>query len=571
MILRILTAGLLTGGLALTGSGAAFAAPAPADLPVSLVVGLRPSAATGTAVVDRLEDSVDVVESEPLTGAVAVDVPASQVADAAAALRSNPAVAYVEQDHVAAIAAITPNDPAFRQQWGLTRTNVGAAWSTTRGSGDVVIAVVDTGVKPLPDFAGRLLPGYDFVNKDSNATDDHGHGTMAAGVSAATGNNGTGIAGVCWSCKILPVKALNAKGLGTYSDIAEGVRWAADQGADIINLSLGGTADSQLMRDAITYAMSKGALVLAAAGNEGSPALHYPAAIPDVLAVGGSTATDTRYPWSNYGSSWVDLAAPGCNPAQGLTGAVSQFCGTSSATPFASGVAALLASTSPAPDAAAIRTALTSSATRISGSWVAGSSGRVDAAAALASLPAPGDTTGPATSFLSPSGSALVRGTVTVSARATDDVGIAKVELLANNVVVGVDRVAPYAFSWRPSIRGGNVTLGLRAYDRGGNLATAARQVRVDNAGPAVRITSGPANGTRKLARTVRLAAQSSDANGIRSMELLVNGKVVQRYAGVRRTFTIATAKYGKTLRVQVRAYDRAGNVAYAPTRTWRR
>ena len=155
------------------------------------------------------------------------------------------------------------------------------------------------------------------------------------------------------------MKVLGAGGSGSYSDIAEGIRYAADQGADIINLSLGGAADSQLLRDAVTYAAGKGALVLAAAGNDGSSALHYPAAIPAVLAVGGSTAGDARYPWSNYGSNWVDIAAPGCNPAQGRNGVVGQFCGTSSATPFAAGVAALLASTTPAPTAATIRKALT--------------------------------------------------------------------------------------------------------------------------------------------------------------------------------------------------------------------
>src|SRR6202042_2322252 len=145
---------------------------------------------------------------------------------------------------------------------------------------------------------------------------------------------------------------------GAYSTIADGIRYAADQGATIINLSLGGDEDSPILRDAVAYAVGKGSLVLAAAGNEGTSAPHYPAAIPSVVAVGGVTSTGARYSWSNYGS-WVDVTAPGCSPSQALNGVVMQYCGTSSATPFTAGVAGLLASTDPAPSADTIRAALT--------------------------------------------------------------------------------------------------------------------------------------------------------------------------------------------------------------------
>ena len=240
------------------------------------------------------------------------------------------------------------------------------------------MAVVDTGVSPLPDLAGRILPGHDFVHGTGNAADDNGHGTMAAGVIAAAGNNRTGVAGICWNCRILPVKVLDARGSGSYVNIAAGIRYAADRGAQIISLSLGGPDDSQLLRAAVAYAAGKGALVIAAAGNKGSSAPHFPAAIPPVLAVGAVTSTDVRYPWSNYGKGWVGITAPGCNPAQSRTGAVGQYCGTSSATPFVAGVAALLASTVPMPSAAQIRAALVRSSIK--------PSGRVDAVAALDEL-----------------------------------------------------------------------------------------------------------------------------------------------------------------------------------------
>ena len=295
---------------------------------------------------------------------------------------------------------------------------------------------------------------------------------MAAGVIGATAGNGVGIAGICSACKILPVKVLGAKGTGLYSDIAEGIRYSADKGADIINLSLGGSSDSQMLRDAVAYAVGKGSLVLAAAGNEGSSKPHYPAAMPGVLSVGGSTAGEARYPWSNHGSTWVDIAAPGCNPAQDLNGKLVQFCGTSSATPFTAGVAALLASTSPQPTAEMITRALTGSAAPLAGNWVA--SGRIDAGAALSVLPmARVDTVAPTTSFRFPATATKVRGIVSVGARAADANGVRKVELWAGTQLVGTDTTSPYAFRWNVGGRTGAVHLTLKAYDRAGNMTSA--------------------------------------------------------------------------------------------------
>jgi hypothetical protein len=195
----------------------------------------------------------------------------------------------------------------------------------------------------------------------------------------------------------------------------------------------------------------------------------------------------------------------------------------------------------------------------------------VNAAAALATLPVADDHVPPATSFRSPSGNALVRGTVTVTAAATDDIGIAKVQLLADGVVVGTDRVAPYSFAWKTGGRGQAVTLGLRTYDRGGNVISATRQVTVDNWGPSVRITSGPAGGTRQVRKTKYVTATAADTHGVTRLELLVDGKVTQRYAGSTHKFAVQTWKHGAVMTVQVRAYDRAGNARSAPARKWYR
>jgi thermitase len=428
----------------------------------TLVVGLRPSADGRQALA-----GIDSVRTEALPGAVAVDVPADRVADATRKLAADPDVAYVEPDHVAHAAALTPNDPGYKSQWGAVQTRVNQAWSSVRGANRVVIAVVDTGVTATPDLAGRVLQGHDFVNNDDDPRDDSGHGTMAAEVIGADGYNGTGIAGVCWACRILPVKVLGKDGSGSYTDIAEGIRYAADHGATIINLSLSGIDDSQLLRDAVTYATGKGALVLAAAGNDGSSVAHYPAAIPAVVAVGGETSTGTRYSWSNYGS-WVDVTAPGCNPSQALNGAIEQYCGTSSATPFTAGVAGLLASTDPAPSAATIRAALVAS--RV------GAVGRVDALNALARLPYAGDTTAPAVVFAATP--RLKSGVVTATVAASDQHGVARVQFYAGGRLVATDTTAPYSFAWKANIKG-LVAIQARAYDRAGNAAGTARGVRI--------------------------------------------------------------------------------------------
>jgi len=436
-------------------------------------------------------------------------------------------------------APVRPNDPGLSGQWGIAQTRVDEAWSTTRGSSRVIVAVLDTGVSPLPDLAGRLLPGRDFANHDNDAADDNGHGTMAATVIAASADNRTGIAGVCWFCRILPVKVLNAKGGGSYTDIALGLRYAADRGASVISLSLGGSEDSAMLRDAVAYAEGKGALVVAAAGNRGVTAPHFPAAFPSVLAVGGVTPTGTRYAWSNYGG-WVDVTAPGCNPAQGPSGTVGQYCGTSSATPFVAGAAGLLASTDPAPSGAAVRSALLASR--------AIPSGRIDVAAALRSLPYDGDVLRPSAAFGAVR--AVVRGRVTITAAASDQHGVSRVQLYAGGRLIATDTTAPYSFTWQSAPISATVALELRAYDRHGNRTVVRRTVRADNAGPVVRLA--------KAGRT--MTARATDPSGVARLELVVNGRVTARHAGATRRFAVPA----RARSVQVRAYDRAGNVRVA-------
>ncbi|MBN1221648.1 MAG: peptidase S8 [Candidatus Aminicenantes bacterium] len=244
------------------------------------------------------------------------------------AYSKNPDVEFVEPNYVARITE-TPNDSLFSYQYALNNTGqaIGipgsptgraradikatAAWDETIGLEATVIAIVDTGVEILhPDLQDKIISGgRDFVNSDFDADDDNGHGTHVAGIAAADTHNTEGIAGVAWDCRILPVKVMDADGSGLYSWIIDGIRWAADNEVHVINLSLGGDADADSLRAAITYAVSKGIVCVASGGNDGSSVL-YPAAYDNCLAVAATDYNDDRPDWSNSGPE-IDVAAPG--------------------------------------------------------------------------------------------------------------------------------------------------------------------------------------------------------------------------------------------------------------------
>jgi Subtilase family len=296
-------------------------------------------------------------------------------------------VRFVERNHVVMriassnAAQTIPTDPLWRDQWGPSQIGAPAAWAVTMGSPRVVIAVLDTGVDlSQPDLQGALVPGYNVVAGNSDPGDDNGHGTRTAGIVGARADNGVGVSGVCPRCSVMPVKVVGANGSGTDLDVASGITWATNHGAQVLSLSLGGT-QSDAVAAAVAYAESKGVLVVAAAGNGGSTQPFYPAADPGVLSVAGTQTDDHLFPWSNYGS-WVAVAAPGCDTTTFMGGGYGQFCGTSASTPVVAGLAGLALSYSPTSSADAIEHAIVSSAHTIDG--VAG--GRVDAARTLAAL-----------------------------------------------------------------------------------------------------------------------------------------------------------------------------------------
>lgn len=286
-------------------------------------------------------------------------------------LRANPAVAYAEPNARATTATV-PNDPGYPHQWGLAQTQASQAWDIQTGHAGIVIAIVDTGVDPQhPDLVGKSMPGWNFdassASYETAATaDDNGHGTHVAGIAAVATNNSVGVAGSCPGCQFMPVKVLGTSGNGTYDAVAAGIIYAADHGARIINLSLSGPTFSYALQDAVKYAASRGALLVAAAGNHSSDMIMYPAALPNVLAVAATDSADRRASFSNF-NTYISVAAPGVgvystswSSAQGST--YTTLSGTSMSTAMVAGLAGLLAAQDGSRTSAALRTLIETTA-----------------------------------------------------------------------------------------------------------------------------------------------------------------------------------------------------------------
>jgi subtilisin family serine protease len=367
-------------------------------------------------------DALNVVE---------VRVPRSNLQGATRTLSSLASVETVEREGFAYASDVMPNDPYFPWtgsnvlsggQWGHAVTHAPAAWGITKGSPNVTVAVVDTGIDDAhPDLNGQLVPGTSVIG--GSTIDTQGHGEYVAGVISANSNNGIGGAGYCWTCHVMPVKITNSTS-ATYGDLASGIVWATDHGARIINASYAGTTRSSTLDAAVSYAETRGALVVAAAGNAGCNCATYPAASPGAIGVAASDALDNLMNYSNFGT-WVPVAAPTGDITTWLTFngqpyGYAPVGGTSISAPVVSGILALMLSWQPQATPAELKTALYASADPISGLTQSGAPagvryGRVNAYQALLAVGATPSTDPSPSASPSPDPSPAPSQTVTPS------------------------------------------------------------------------------------------------------------------------------------------------------------
>ena len=373
-----------------------------------VLIKFKPDTSQNTIDNELKRHGAKVTDQVAAIGVLVLAVPQNAESRIISALLRNPNVEFAEADYLA-FATAAP-DTFFTNQWGLENTgqtikgqvgtidadiNALTAWNTTTGI-NIKVAILDTGIdQDHEDLSAKIV---NKVNDQKNFTtsstidDLYGHGTHVGGIVAAVTNNGTGVAGGCPDCVLMNGKVLRDDGAGAYSWIANGIIWSADNGAKVINMSLGGSSPSRTLENAVNYAWNKGVVLTGAAGNSGNQSKTYPGAYKNVIAVAATNNRDQKASFSSYGAKWVDVAAPGQDifstfpnhPYKINKSANYDFgSGTSMATPMTSATAALIWSTGYGTSASSVRSRLESTADKISGTGTYWSAGRVNAAAAV--------------------------------------------------------------------------------------------------------------------------------------------------------------------------------------------
>jgi hypothetical protein len=512
------------------------------------------------------------------TGVEVIEVPAGSEVEVANRLRKNRRFAFAEPDMLVDPIAVV-NDPSFGNQWHLQTMNVPAAWNHANGRG-VTVAVCDTGVNANhPDLVGQVVPGWNTSSNSDDTSDVNGHGTLVSGVVAAAANNAVGGASVAPGARVMAMRVTDRTDGSAYlSDLAACVTWAADHGARVANLSYSGVPGSLSVGSAASYMMSKGGVVVAAAGNDGAD-MKYDNS-PYIFTAAATDSADNRASYSNFGN-YVDIAAPGSGIyTTNRNGGYSAVSGTSFASPDAAGTVALVMSANPGLTPTDVLSVIANTAKdRGTAGWDPYYGfGRVDAGAAVALAvdAVTSDRTPPAVAVLNPLGGTTVVDQVTVEVQATDDFGVTSVELLANGVVVASDTQedpkSPYAyrFSWNSkSVSDGTHRLSARAKDAAGNVGSAREvSVTVKNAvdtTPPTISSLQPASGAT-VSGSATLSATATDNVAVASLVVSANGFQCTGKTNVSCTWNLTGVAAG-WYTVTATATDTSG---YSSTRTAR-
>ncbi|NML18036.1 S8 family serine peptidase [Azohydromonas sp. G-1-1-14] len=493
-------------------------------------------------------------------------------------LARNPHLKFAELDYRVAPSFAT-NDPYAGSQWHLANIGVPAAWDTTLGTG-VTIAILDSGVDAThADLAAALVPGWNFYDNNSDTRDVYGHGTKVAGAAAAVANNGAGVAGVAGGARLMPIRVTDTSGLAYTSTVAQGLTYAADRGARVANASFA-MYDRFSVKSAAQYMKDKNGLVMMSAGNTGTQ--NTAAATTSLITVAATNSANARASWSSYGPA-VALAAPGVSIYTTTRGGgYAAVDGTSFASPVTAATAALLMSARPELSSTQVEDLLYRTAIDLG---AAGRDpyygyGRIDAAAAmraaLSVTPAP-DTQPPVAGITNLAGGSVVSGLVPIDVAASDNVGVARVELQVNGTTVAIDSTAPYGFSWDSSgVPNGSASVTAVAFDAAGNRGTSSAVVvsvsnalvsaMADSTAPTLSIVT-PVPGP--VAGTVSVSTNASDNGGAAGIEQSIYVDNVLKASGKGSTLSFswnARKVAAGTHVIEARARDAAGNTASTTT-----
>ena len=493
-----------------------------------------------------------------------------------ALLKNNKHLKFAERDMIVRPEG-TANDTYYSSAWHLPKIGATTAWDVTTGD-NVVIAVLDSGVDAThPDLAGRLIPGWNFYDNNSNTADVFGHGTLVAGSASANTNNGVGVASVAGNALIMPLRISATDGSASFSNMAKALTWAADKGAHVANISYQSVSGSATVASAAQYMKNKGGVTVVAAGNTGVEQTFAPT--DTMISVSATTSSDAVASWSSYGS-YVDVAAPGSGIwTTKKGGGYGSANGTSFASPVTAAVIAMMRSVNPVLPPADLEKILISTAVDLgtAGFDKKFGHGRINAAAAVSAAQSAkvSDTSAPSVGIGAPIAGAKVSGLVAVDVSASDNVGVSRVELFVNGTKFASDTTAPYSFSWdSAAVADGNVSLTAYAYDAAGNFASRAVTVAVSNAVPpsepektvadTVAPTASlinPTAGSTLSASKVAVSGAGVDNVGVVALRLYVDGKLETTVSGSKLSYSLNTRKLSTgTHTIALEAVDAAGN-----------
>jgi len=503
-----------------------------------------------------------------------IDVPAKMEKVIARFLARHPNITFAELDERIPPDAVV-NDPNYSKQWHLPLMGAPSAWQVNDGEG-ITVAVLDTGVNGNhPDLSGQVLPGWNTASNNTDTTDIHNHGTWVAGVIAAKVNNAVGGASVAPGAKILPIRITNrSDGAAYFSDMAEGIMWAADNGARVANLSYGGAAGSASIANAANYMMGKGGVVMVSAGNDNTDYGYMNH--PSLYVAGATTSNESRASYSSYGN-FVDITAPGSGIyTTSRSGGYSTVNGTSFASPNTAAVAALVMAANPTLLPTDVMAVISNTAVDLGqpGWDPSFGYGRVDALAAvqLAAGVETSDKVAPETAIVSPGTNETVAETVAIVVAATDAFGVARVDFLVNDQLIASETQTvgdnEYRFAWDSTkVDNGQYRIRARAFDAAENMGETdeiiveVANVIADEEPPVVTILS-PTPGSSG-SDSVGLMATATDNNEVTQISISVDGNLRCAESGSTASCTWdLSATPAGSHEVTATAQDGAGNSA---------